>query len=372
MHALNVPFGRPQGLAFDAGGVLHVVEALAGSSGVYAIRSDRDPELVLAGAGLVGLAFGPAGEMVVASNDSVFSFQRRMTARRGRRPARAGRGVARPSHHVDSDAARAPARSPGRVEHHRDDPGCRDASDLRSVSRPRPGPRSAAVAVARSACSISRSGGSAASSRRMTPYRTIDHAEAQQLLEAGTATVIDVRTPGEYAQLGHIPGAWLLPVDLMASAPAVLPDDRAAGSRLLRARRAQPRRLGAARGGGHRPRAESCRRTRRLARSARIRTGVLRGPSPWLIENADLLPRGGRVLDVACGRGRHALLLASAGFDVRAIDRNPDAIDVRARYGGEARVAHQRAKSSISKPSRRRPSRLNSTRFSSSTICIGR
>jgi SAM-dependent methyltransferase len=46
-----------------------------------------------------------------------------------------------------------------------------------------------------------------------------------------------------------------------------------------------------------------------------------------LIENADLLPRGGRVLDVACGRGRHALLLASAGFDVHAIDRDPDAIE---------------------------------------------
>jgi SAM-dependent methyltransferase len=60
-------------------------------------------------------------------------------------------------------------------------------------------------------------------------------------------------------------------------------------------------------------------------------------PSPWLIENADLLPRGGRVLDVACGRGRHALWLASAGFDVRAIDRNSEAIafvrDSAARLG---------------------------------------
>ncbi len=51
-------------------------------------------------------------------------------------------------------------------------------------------------------------------------------------------------------------------------------------------------------------------------------------PASWLIENADLLPRGGRVLDVACGRGRHALWLASAGFDVQAIDRNPEAIAV--------------------------------------------
>lgn len=52
----------------------------------------------------------------------------------------------------------------------------------------------------------------------------------------------------------------------------------------------------------------------------------LPGPAAWLIENADLLPRGGKVLDVACGRGRHALLLASAGFDVHAIDRDPEKI----------------------------------------------
>ena len=74
VEPLNIPFGRPQGLAFDAGGVLHVVEALAGSSGVYAIRADRDPELVVAGAGLVGVAFARNGEMVVASSDSVYSL----------------------------------------------------------------------------------------------------------------------------------------------------------------------------------------------------------------------------------------------------------------------------------------------------------
>ena len=74
VETVRVPFGRPQGLAFDPGGVLHVVEALAGSSGVYAMRGDRAPELVVAGAGLIGLAFGPQGEMVVASNGSVYSF----------------------------------------------------------------------------------------------------------------------------------------------------------------------------------------------------------------------------------------------------------------------------------------------------------
>jgi SAM-dependent methyltransferase len=48
--------------------------------------------------------------------------------------------------------------------------------------------------------------------------------------------------------------------------------------------------------------------------------------SSWLAANADLLPRGGRALDVACGDGRNALYLAAAGLSVRAVDRDPDRI----------------------------------------------
>jgi SAM-dependent methyltransferase len=54
--------------------------------------------------------------------------------------------------------------------------------------------------------------------------------------------------------------------------------------------------------------------------------GVVGRPSAWLIENADLLPHGGAVLDVASGRGRHALLMAAAGFRVHAIDRDEKAL----------------------------------------------
>src|SRR5947199_8595096 len=50
-------FGRPQGLAFDPQGSLFVVEALAGSSGLYRIPPDGAPELVLTGPALVGVAF---------------------------------------------------------------------------------------------------------------------------------------------------------------------------------------------------------------------------------------------------------------------------------------------------------------------------
>lgn len=68
-------FGRPQGLAFDRSGVLHVVEALAGASGVYALRPGRSRELIVSGPGLVGLAFAPDGALVVSSNDTLYAFE---------------------------------------------------------------------------------------------------------------------------------------------------------------------------------------------------------------------------------------------------------------------------------------------------------
>lgn len=65
-------FGRPQGLALDPDGVLHVVDALAGASGVYRLRPGQAPELLVSGERLVGLAFDPAGGVVVASNDTAW------------------------------------------------------------------------------------------------------------------------------------------------------------------------------------------------------------------------------------------------------------------------------------------------------------
>jgi streptogramin lyase len=69
-------FGRPQGLAFDRDGTLFVVEALAGASGLYTFRPDAPPQLVLAGPGLVGIAFDDHGQMVVASNETVYRLTR--------------------------------------------------------------------------------------------------------------------------------------------------------------------------------------------------------------------------------------------------------------------------------------------------------
>jgi SAM-dependent methyltransferase len=49
-------------------------------------------------------------------------------------------------------------------------------------------------------------------------------------------------------------------------------------------------------------------------------------PSSWLVQHAGLLPRQGRALDVASGRGRHALWLAERGLTTLAIDRDSEAI----------------------------------------------
>jgi sugar lactone lactonase YvrE len=65
-------FGRPQGIAFDARGDLFVVEALAGMSGLYRLPSQGEPELALAGPGLVGVAFGSNGTVAVCSNDTAY------------------------------------------------------------------------------------------------------------------------------------------------------------------------------------------------------------------------------------------------------------------------------------------------------------
>ena len=46
-------------------------------------------------------------------------------------------------------------------------------------------------------------------------------------------------------------------------------------------------------------------------------------PSAWVVRWATLIRPGGAVLDVACGAGRHARLLARMGFEVDAVDRDP-------------------------------------------------
>ena len=60
-------------------------------------------------------------------------------------------------------------------------------------------------------------------------------------------------------------------------------------------------------------------------------------PSPWVERFLPLITAGGPVLDLACGNGRHSLLLAEHGYRVEAVDRDAAALaDIAVR---EPRIA---------------------------------
>ena len=56
-------------------------------------------------------------------------------------------------------------------------------------------------------------------------------------------------------------------------------------------------------------------------------------PSAWLQRWAHLIPRPSRVLDVACGAGRHMRWLAAQGHTVQGVDRHPEAVALAQAYG---------------------------------------
>jgi rhodanese-related sulfurtransferase len=169
-----------------------------------------------------------------------------------------------------------------------------------------------------------------AAPREAASPRDVEPREAEEIVRAGAALVLDVRTPREYAGLGHIPGAILLPVDFVPAGLATLPRDgkpflvvcehgirsRHAAGLLARGGFAPVLHLAGGMAGWRGPRERGA-----------ASPFVPYGPSSWLVENADLLPRAGRALDVACGAGRHALLLAAVGLEVRAVDRDTARIE---------------------------------------------
>ena len=57
-------------------------------------------------------------------------------------------------------------------------------------------------------------------------------------------------------------------------------------------------------------------------------------PSEWVRRFAPLIRVGGKVLDVACGGGRHARYLAGLGFRVEAVDRAAAALQALGDVAG--------------------------------------
>lgn len=60
----------------------------------------------------------------------------------------------------------------------------------------------------------------------------------------------------------------------------------------------------------------------------------LQTPSAWVVRWSGLVPAGGRVLDIACGSGRHARFFAARWHPVEAVDRDPAKLEPLARVPG--------------------------------------
>jgi sugar lactone lactonase YvrE len=60
--------GRPQGLAFDIESRLYVVASYRGRRGIFRFPERNRPELVVAGLGLVGMAFDYSGNLMAVGN----------------------------------------------------------------------------------------------------------------------------------------------------------------------------------------------------------------------------------------------------------------------------------------------------------------
>jgi sugar lactone lactonase YvrE len=74
--------GRPQGLAVDIEGALYVVASYRGRRGIFRIRSQgAEPEPIVAGINLVGLAFDYQDNLLVAEAGSLFSARLGITGK---------------------------------------------------------------------------------------------------------------------------------------------------------------------------------------------------------------------------------------------------------------------------------------------------
>jgi sugar lactone lactonase YvrE len=66
--------GRPQGLAFDRAGNLYVAASLGGKRGIVRVTPQAQPEVVLGGSNIVGLALLHTHRAMITTNDALFSL----------------------------------------------------------------------------------------------------------------------------------------------------------------------------------------------------------------------------------------------------------------------------------------------------------
>ncbi len=67
--------GRPQGMAFDVDGNLYVAASQGGRKGILRITPEKQAELVVSGAGMIGLAFTAGPALILATTQSVYHLK---------------------------------------------------------------------------------------------------------------------------------------------------------------------------------------------------------------------------------------------------------------------------------------------------------
>jgi sugar lactone lactonase YvrE len=66
--------GRPQGLAFDRQGNLYVAASFGGRRGIVRLTPDAQPEIVLSGSNIVGLALLPTQRAMITTHTALFTL----------------------------------------------------------------------------------------------------------------------------------------------------------------------------------------------------------------------------------------------------------------------------------------------------------
>ena len=66
--------GRPQGLAFDRFGNLYVASSIGGRRGVVRLTPYAEPQLVLGGSNIVGLALMPSRRAMITTSSAIYSL----------------------------------------------------------------------------------------------------------------------------------------------------------------------------------------------------------------------------------------------------------------------------------------------------------
>jgi DNA-binding beta-propeller fold protein YncE len=66
--------GRPQGLAFDRFGNLYVAASFSGRRGIVRLSPHAEPQVVLGGSNIVGLALMPSRRAMITTNSAIYSL----------------------------------------------------------------------------------------------------------------------------------------------------------------------------------------------------------------------------------------------------------------------------------------------------------